>query len=132
MDDEYPALQQAWKICVDEGLTYVDNAQAYSSMENEKIHGSLVKGLPRSSYFIQTKWYVSPDNTTNIFSPSSGLAKLLKGSLERFGVDYVDVYFMHRPIHLSSISQAAKELTEFADVGMAETIGWPTTLRMIC
>jgi aryl-alcohol dehydrogenase-like predicted oxidoreductase len=52
LDDEYPVLQQARKICVDEGLTYVDNAQAYGSTENEKIHGSLVKGLPRSSYFI--------------------------------------------------------------------------------
>jgi diketogulonate reductase-like aldo/keto reductase len=66
---------------------------------------------------------VSPDNTTNIFSPSSGPAKLLKGSLERFGADYVDVYFVHRPIHPSSISQAAKGLAECADAGMAKTIG---------
>jgi aryl-alcohol dehydrogenase-like predicted oxidoreductase len=65
--------------------------------------------------------YVSPDNTTNIFSPSSGPAKLLKGS-ERFGVDYVDGCFVHRSIHPSSISQAAKGLTECADAGMAKTI----------
>lgn len=56
-DAELPALQEAWKLCVKEGMTFVDNAQAYGSGKAEEIHGDLLKGIPREKVFIQTKWY---------------------------------------------------------------------------
>jgi len=122
-DDELPALQEAWKLCVNAGLTYIDNAQAYGSGRAEKIHGDLLKGLPRDQTIVQTKWYVVPDNKTNLFSPSHAPAKMLKESLERLGLDYIDCYLVHGHIHASSISQVAKGLAECVDSGMTKTVG---------
>src|SRR4051812_35580236 len=34
-DDELPGLQEAWKLCVKNGLTLVDTAQAYGGGESE-------------------------------------------------------------------------------------------------
>jgi aryl-alcohol dehydrogenase-like predicted oxidoreductase len=122
-DDDMPGVQQAWKLCVQNGLTFVDTAQAYGSGESERILGGLVRDIPRNQVFIQTKWSVVPDNTTNLLSPAKAPAKLLGDSLERLGVDYVDCYVVHGPIHVSSISQAAEGLAECVDSGRAKTVG---------
>ena len=122
-DDEMGALNEGWQLCVKKGLTWVDNAQAYGSGRSEQIHGNLLKGLPREQFIIQTKWYVVPDNTTNILHPSSAPERMLKQSLERYGVDYVDIYLVHGHIHASSISQVAKRLAHCVDQGITKCVG---------
>ena len=122
-DDEMPALEQAWQLCVQKGMTFIDNAQVYGSGTSESIHGILISRLPRNQTFVQTKWYVVPDNATNLLSPSHAPAKMLKDSLKRLGLDYIDCYLVHGHIHASSISQAAKGLAECVDSGMTKTVG---------
>lgn len=120
--EQLPAIEQTWNILRKNGITWIDTAQAYGSGESERICGQLFKGLPRDDFIIQTKWYVVP-NITNLLSPSHAPAKMLKGSLERFGLDYVDVYLVHGPIHPSSFSQVATGLAECVDQGLTKTVG---------
>ena len=122
-EEEMPALEQAWKLCVQKSMTFIDTAQAYGSGESERIISRLLKGVPRSKVFIQTKWYVVPDNATNLFSPSEAPAKMLRESLARLGLEYVDCYLVHGHIHASSIAQVAKGLAECVDSGMTKTVG---------
>jgi len=122
-DEEMPALEQAWKLCVQKGMTFIDTAQAYGTGESERIISRLLKGVPRDQFFIQTKWYVVPDNATNLFSPSKAPAKMLKESLARMNLDYIDCYLVHGHIHASSIAQVAKGLAECVDSGMTKTVG---------
>ena len=124
-DDEMPALEDAWKCVTEQGMTFADNAQAYGSGESERIEGRLHKQFnkDRASYWIQTKWYVVPDNLTNLLSPASAPKKMLQESLERLDVDYVDCYLVHGHIHASTIAQVAKSLAECVDAGMAKTVG---------
>jgi len=119
---ELDGVRQAWKILFNSGINYIDTAQAYGSGESERICGELVKGLPRDSYVMQTKWYVVPDNATNIFRPSAAPVKFLKQSLERMQLDYVDVYMVHGHIHTSSIKQVAKGLAECVDQGLTKAV----------
>ncbi|KAI4154675.1 MAG: hypothetical protein LQ340_001519 [Diploschistes diacapsis] len=121
--EELPALKEAWKMVVEAGQGWIDTAQAYGSGESERIIGDLIKGLPRNSYQIQTKWYVVPDNATNLFSPSKAPAKMLRESLDRMGIDQIDSYLVHGPIHVSSIKQVAKGLAECVESGMTKTVG---------
>jgi aryl-alcohol dehydrogenase-like predicted oxidoreductase len=122
-DEEMPALEQAWKLCLQKGMAFIDTAQAYGSGESERILGGLLKGAPRSQVFIQTKWYVVPDNSTNLFSPSKAPAKMLRGSLARLGLEYVDCYLVHGPIHASSMAQVAEGLAECVAEGLTKTVG---------
>jgi aryl-alcohol dehydrogenase-like predicted oxidoreductase len=120
---ELSALKEAWQLAVKAGATFIDTAQAYGSGESERICGGLFKGLPRDQFIIQTKWYVVPDNATNIFSPVKAPEKQLKQSLDRMALDYVDVYIVHGHIHASSIAQVAKGLSECVKSGMTRTVG---------
>lgn len=122
-DEEMPALKEAWKKAHDAGVAWIDNAQAYGSGESERINGQLIKGLPRDSYQIQTKWYVVPDNVTNIIHPEQAPAKMLRETLDRLGLEYIDCYLVHGHIHISSIKQVAKGLAECVDSGMTKTVG---------
>lgn len=122
-DDQFPALKQAWDDAIKAGFVWIDTAQAYGSGESERICGKLFKDLPRDSYRVQTKWYVVADNLTNLFQPSKAPAKMLKESLDRMGLDYVDCYLVHGHIHPSSIKQTAKGLAECVESGMTRTVG---------
>lgn len=120
--EEEQSLKAAWKLLYDAGLNYIDTAQAYGSGESERICGSLVKDLPRDSYVMQTKYYVVPDNLTNIFTPKTAPLKFLKNSLERMNLDFVDVYMIHGPIHLGSIAQVAASAAECVEQKLAKVI----------
>jgi glucose-6-phosphate 1-epimerase len=54
---------------------------------------------------------------------SRGPKAKLKESLNRLGLDYVDIYLVHGPIHGSSIATIAEGLAECVDEGMTRAIG---------
>jgi aryl-alcohol dehydrogenase-like predicted oxidoreductase len=120
--EELPGLKEAWKMLYENGINWIDTAQAYGSGESERICGELVEGLPRDSFIMQTKWYVVP-NVENVLSPTHAPTKMLKDSLERMRLDYVDVYLVHGHIHVSSLSQVAKGLAECVELGLTRTVG---------
>ena len=119
---ELPAVKETWSLLRENGINWIDTAQAYGNGESERICGELFHGIPRNEYIIQTKWFVVP-NATNLFNPSTAPAKMLKESLERMKLDYVDVYLVHGHIHIQSIAQVAKSLAECVNSGMAKTVG---------
>ena len=119
---ELPAVKEAWEVLRQAGFNFIDTAQAYGSGESERICGDLFQGLSRDQYVIQTKWFMIP-NLTNIFSPAQGPAKMLKESLERMRLDYVDIYLVHGHIHPGSIAQVAKGLAECVESGMTKAVG---------
>jgi hypothetical protein len=67
-----------------------------------------VRGLPREKYQIQTKWYVVPDNVTNLLHPKAAPAKMLKETLERLKLDYVGKQYPSGLVaHSLTVSQIA-------------------------
>ena len=119
---ELPAVKEAWEVLRHAGLNWIDTAQAYGSGESERICGDLFEGLSRDQFVVQTKWFMIP-NITNIFSPSHAPAKILKESLERMRLDFVDIYLVHGHIHPGSIAQVAKGLAECVESGMTKAVG---------
>ena len=47
--------------------------------------------MRREDFVIQTKWFVVPD-VTNVLSPTHAPARMLRASLERMRLDFVDEY----------------------------------------
>lgn len=81
---------------VELGINYFDAAEAYNDGRSEESLGRAVKGLPRDKLLIGTK-----------VSPSNCYAKTLpthcEASLGRLGLDHLDLYMIHWPIHPHSI-----------------------------
>ncbi|TQB69732.1 hypothetical protein MPDQ_001430 [Monascus purpureus] len=120
-DRDLPHIKEAWEKLRGAGMTFVDTSPAYGDGESERICKMLFKGMPRESFVVQTKWLSLPD--LNVFEQSKGPVSKLKQSLKNLGLDYVDVYLVHGPIHLSMVSTIAKGLADCVKRGLAKAVG---------
>jgi len=81
---------------VDLGINYVDAAEAYNQGRSEEALGRALKGVPRDRLLVGTK--VSPSNCY-----AATLPEHCEASLRRLGLETIDVYMIHWPIHPHSI-----------------------------
>lgn len=120
-DRDLPHIKEAWEKLREAGVTFVDTSPAYGDGESERICGMLLKDLPRDSFVVQTKWMPLPNR--HVFKKSKGMVSQLRHSLKRLGLEYVDVYLVHGPGHLSGVSTVAKGLAECVQLGLTKTVG---------
>src|SRR5690606_36461148 len=76
------------------GVTFFDNAEAYAGGESERIMGEAFRklGWARETYTVYTKLYwglTEGPNTKNTLNRKY-LLHAIDGSLQRFGLDFVD------------------------------------------
>jgi diketogulonate reductase-like aldo/keto reductase len=83
---EGPECEDAVRSALELGYRHVDTAQAYG---NERSVGQALRdsGVPREDVFVTTKFYPARED------PEAEAQR----SLERLGVDYVDLYIIHWP-----------------------------------
>lgn len=83
------------------GVNYFDNAESYSGGESERIMGQAIAelGWPRYSYSVSTKLFWGLHDEINMKDTLNRkyLMQAIDGSLERLGLDFVDLVFCHRP-----------------------------------
>jgi aryl-alcohol dehydrogenase-like predicted oxidoreductase len=121
-EEELPNVKAAWKYMYESGINFIDTASSYGNGRSEQIIGELVRGLPRESFVIQTKYLGVPLSPENYIHPVDAPAKQCQASLERLGLEYVDIYMVHGPIHPQSIKSIAKGMEKVVDMGLAKAI----------
>ncbi len=126
------ASAEMLKLAYDNGVNFFDNAQAYSGGKAETIMGAAIKklGLRRGSYLISTKLYwglhegPNEKNTLN----RKYLMEAIDGSLERLGLDHVDLLFCHRPDPDTPVEETVRAMNDIVAAGKAlywGTSEWP-------
>lgn len=103
------AVYQALK----NGYRLIDTASAY---ENEEAVGKAIKrsDIPREEIFVVTKLWITDTNY-------SGAKKGLEKSLQRLGLDYVDLYIIHQPHN--DYYGAWRAMEEMYQTGKVKAIG---------
>ena len=120
------------KLAYDSGINFFDNAQAYSGGKAETIMGAAFKklGLRSGSYLISTKIHrglhegPTDKNTLN----RKYLMEAIDGSLERLGLDHVDLLFCHRPDPDTPVEETVRAMNDIVAAGKAlywGTSEWP-------
>ena len=89
-------VNEVVRRAVELGVTFFDNAEMYNNTRGEQSLGEALKGIPREKVVIGSK--ISPSNT----EPAT-LIEHCEASLKRLGIDYLDLYMVHWPIHPHSI-----------------------------
>src|SRR3954447_22145806 len=113
----------------DAGVNFFDNAESYGGGESERIMGRALAelGWPRETYLVSTKLFwgltdgVNTKNTLN----RKYLLHAIDGSLERFGLDFVDLLFCHRADPDTPIEETVWAMSDIIDSGKA--LYWGTS-----
>lgn len=101
---------------IDAGVTCIDTAEMYAAGFTEQLVGRAVQGFPRKELQLISK--VSPRNLRY-----DGVLRSLKGSLERLGVDYLDVYLIHKPNLDIPLQETMRAMRTLLDQGLVRHIG---------
>ena len=111
------------------GVNFFDNAEVYAGGKAEEVMGAALKklGWRRSSYLVSTKIYWglhdSPNerNTLN----RKRLIEGINGSLQRLGLEYVDLIYCHRPDPNTPIEETVWAMHNIIEWGKA--LYWGTS-----
>jgi voltage-dependent potassium channel beta subunit len=114
----------------DAGCNFFDNAEAYAGGESEAIMGRVVKelGWKRQEYVMTSKFFWGVDgrmpNMQNTLNRKY-LLHAVDGSLERMGLDFLDVIYCHRADPNTPIEETVWALSDVIDRGKA--LYWGTS-----
>lgn len=98
---------------LDYGYTHVDTAESYG---NESQIGEVLEDYDRSDLFITSK--VSPSNLHY-----EDVLKCCEDSLDRLGIDYLDLYLIHWPNGAISIRETMWAMKELKERGLVRNVG---------
>jgi voltage-dependent potassium channel beta subunit len=111
------------------GMNFFDNAEAYAGGQSEQIMGAAIAelGWPRWSYVISTKvfWGLHDDVNMRNTLNRKYLLQSIDGSLERLGLDFVDLLFCHRADAGTPIEETVWAMSDIVSSGKA--LYWGTS-----
>lgn len=118
--------KQAVLDAINSGYRLIDTAAAYM---NEEAVGAAIKesGVDRSELFITTKLWVQD-------ADYESAKKAIESSLEKLGLDYLDLYLIHQP--MGDYAGAYRAMEEAYKEGKLRAIGvcnfYPARLADLC
>jgi D-threo-aldose 1-dehydrogenase len=145
MSDEqaHAVLEAAWES----GIRYFDTAPHYGLGLSERRLGAFLATKPRDEFVVSTKvgrrlvpspetsdeldeegGFVVPADQRRVWDPSpDGVRRSLDESLERLGLDRVDVLFLHDPDEYpdteASVASAVPALVALREEGLVRAVG---------
>jgi len=90
---------ECMKVAYDAGVNFFDNAEVYADGESERIMGAVLGKMnwPRDTYCVSSKVYWGGDLPTQRGLHRKHVREACDAALKRLRVDYLDLYFCHRP-----------------------------------
>ncbi|XP_021891255.1 probable aldo-keto reductase 1 [Carica papaya] len=126
-DDGIMVIKEAFNM----GITFFDTADIYGPHTNEILLGKALKQLPREKIQVATKFgFVSG---ITVRGDPEYVRVSCEASLQRLGVDYIDLYYQHRVDTSIPIEETMSELKKLVEEGKIKYVGLseasPDTIR---
>jgi aryl-alcohol dehydrogenase-like predicted oxidoreductase len=106
------------------GIDFLDTADVYGLGENERLVGNSIAGR-RDEYVIATKfgnrWF--DDGSRTLDGSPEYVHQAIDASLQRLGVDYVDLYYQHRVDANTPIEETVGAMAELVEAGKVKHLG---------
>lgn len=110
-------IREAFQTSLSLGVRFIDTAEIYGSGKSERIIGALLKETDQP-VLVATKFFPMPWRLTKRSIP-----RALKGSLERLGLETVDLYQVHWPSPLISPETFMEGMALCVKEGLTRTVG---------
>jgi len=119
-EDSIAAIRHALEL----GVNWIDTAAQYGFGHSEQVVGRAIAGLdPRPHVFTKGGQPEGPNRTTLQNLKRDSLRRELEGSLERLGLDSVDLYQIHWPIPDEEVEEGWSTLVALKEEGLARHVG---------
>jgi aryl-alcohol dehydrogenase-like predicted oxidoreductase len=114
-------IREAWEASIEAGVVLFDTAEVYGKGESERIIGRLLAEDPsvRDRIVLATKWMPMPQK----LDVTGALVSAARASIERLGVESIDLYQIHGPISLRSKEALAEALVTAQSEGLVKAVG---------
>ena len=116
----------------DAGVNFFDNAEVYAGGKSEEVMGQALKklGWPRLNYVVSTKFFWGLERGGDAINRKDTLNRkylmqAIDGSLQRFGLDFVDLVYCHRPDPHTPLDETVRAMSDMITQGKA--LYWGTS-----
>jgi aryl-alcohol dehydrogenase-like predicted oxidoreductase len=116
------------------GVTLLDTADIYGPHTNERLVGRAIADR-REQVVVATKFgnVLDPDGTRRVDGRPEYVHEACEASLERLGVDHIDLYYQHRVDADTPIEETVGAMAELVEAGKVKYLGLseaaPETIR---
>lgn len=114
------------RYAYENGVNFFDLADVYGNGKAEQWMGGMLKEFPRHTLIVSTKvyWPMSDDINDRGLSRKH-IMESIDRSLQRLGMDYVDIYFCHRPDDETPLYETARAMDDLIRRG--KILYWGTS-----
>lgn len=107
----------AFQVSLDSGIRFVDTAEVYGSGRSERMLGRFLRETEQP-VLVATKYFPFPWRLTK-----KSLLQALNRSLERIGVESIDLYQIHQPYSILPVETLMEAMAEAVKAGLTRTVG---------
>jgi voltage-dependent potassium channel beta subunit len=119
--------RECMTVAYDHGVNFFDNAEVYADGMSETIMGQVLKksGWARDSYIVSSKVFWGGSRATQSGLSRKHITDACHAALKRLQVDYLDLYFCHRPDHTTPIEETVRAMDALVQQG--KILYWGTS-----
>lgn len=99
--------EDCMKYAYDQGINFFDNAEIYAKGESERVMGRILKKMEwsRDTFLVSSKVFWGGDLPNQKGLSFKHVTEACHAALKRLQVDYLDLYFCHRPDYNTPVEE---------------------------
>lgn len=115
------------KLAYDAGINFFDNAEVYASGKSEEVMGRILKKMQwdRTSYVLSSKVFWGGKLPNQVGLSRKHVFEACHAALRRLQVDYLDLFFCHRPDPETPIEETVTAMNDLIRQG--KVLYWGTS-----
>lgn len=114
-------------LAYDNGVNFFDNAEGYAGGKSEEVMGKLLQrlGWARDTFLVSSKVFWGGDRPNQTGLSRKHVIEACHAALRRLQVDYLDLYFCHRPDPNTPIEETVRTMNTLIEQG--KVLYWGTS-----
>jgi voltage-dependent potassium channel beta subunit len=119
--------EELMTIAYDSGVNFFDNAEAYANGQAEVVMGEILKkkGWGRDTFVVSSKVFWGGDLPNQEGLSRKHVIEACHAALRRLQVDYLDLYFCHRPDPDTPVEETVRAMSDLISQG--KVLYWGTS-----
>jgi len=124
---DLPMAEEMMKTAYDAGVNFFDNAEAYANGASEEIMGDALKklGWTRDTFTVSSKVFWGGQLPTQRGLSRKHITDACHAAMGRLKVDYLDLYFCHRPDEDTPVEETVRAMDALIQQG--KILYWGTS-----